>query len=69
MQNIQLVLADITEKQMVTNPSNYCREDSVQAYGTAKFHMVLSWNLAENQVMGFNAFLVDYEQMFLKVLR
>lgn len=73
LQNIQLVLADIIGKQTVTN-SNNCREDPVQvfhkaAHGTAKFHMVLSRNLAENHcVMGFNAFLVDYEQMYLKLL-
>lgn len=60
---------------MVTNPNNYCREDPVQvfhkaAHGTAKFHIVLSWNLAENHcAMGFNAFLVDYEQIFLKLPR
>lgn len=71
LQNIQLVLADIIGKQTVTNSNNNCREDPVQvfhkaAHGTAKFHMVLSQNLAENHcVMGFNAFLVDYEQMYL----
>lgn len=60
---------------MVTNPNNHCREDRVQmfhkaAHGTAKFHKVFSWNLNENHcVMDFNAFLVDYEQMFLKLLR
>lgn len=75
MQNIQQVLADIIGKQVVTNPSNYCREDPGQvlhkaAHRTAKFHMVLSWNLAENHcVMAVTAFLVDYEQMFLKLLR
>lgn len=59
-------------KQVVTNPNNYCREDPVQVFykATAKFHMVLSWNFPENHsVMDFNTFLVDYEQMFLKLLR